>query len=275
MHLLPAVHPRDLPSGTALLRERFLLAELFQAGHLGLAYWEVDRTVVGAAVPGLASIELVAPDLLGAGDFCARREIGIINLGGPGRIEVDDRTHAMAPRDGLYVGRGTKRVVFHSDTPASPARYYLLSYPAHAAHPGRHVAYATVAAVSLGSPETCNRRTLYKYFAPGLVDTCQLTMGLTILAPGSVWNTMPPHTHLRRSEVYCYCDLPPTDAVFHFMGEPASTRHLVMRNLEVALSPSWSIHAGVGTTNYAFVWGMGGENQDFADMTPAPIATLY
>ncbi len=275
MQILPSVHPHDLPGDPAELRRRFLLGELFQSGRTELAYWEVDRTVIGGAVPTTEALDLMAPGLLGSGSFCARRELGIINLGGSGEIVVDGQSFEMAPRDGLYVGRGAEQVTFTSRAAGTPARYYLLSYPAHASYPVKHVAHANVTPVELGAPETSNRRTLYKYFAPGVVETCQLTMGLTALATGSVWNTLPPHTHLRRSEVYCYCELVDENAVIHLMGEPAATRHLVMRNLEVVVSPSWSIHAGAGTSNYAFVWGMGGENQDFADMNPAPIASLY
>lgn len=275
MQFLPSVHPQDLPGDPGELRRRFLLGDLFQPGRVELAYWEVDRTVIGGAVPTGETLLLGSPELLGAGAFCDRRELGIINLGGAGEISVDEAVYPMAARDGLYVGRGAKRVSFTSKDASNPARYYLLSYPAHTRHPVRHIEHAGVKPAELGAPETSNRRTLYKYFAPGLVETCQLTMGLTVLAPGSVWNTLPPHTHLRRSEVYCYCDLAPDQAVVHLMGEPAATRHLMMRNLQAVVSPSWSIHAGAGTSNYAFVWGMGGENQDFADMQSAPISTLY
>lgn len=274
MQIIPSVHPQDLPGDPAELRRRFHLGRLFQADSLQLAYWEVDRTVIGGAMPTAKAMELTTPPLLGTEDFCARRELGVINLGGPGEIEVDGQSHVMGPRDGLYVGRGARRVIFRSADAASPARYYLLSYPAHATYPVRHVAFAGLTALELGAPATANRRSLYKYFCPGEVDTCQLVMGVTLLATGSIWNTFPPHTHLRRSEVYCYFDLGAESAVFHFMGEPTATRHVVMRNLEAVLSPSWSIHAGAGTSNYGFVWGMGGENQEFSDMQAAPVSTL-
>lgn len=271
MKCLPASAP--LESSTAL-REQFLLTGLFTPGAVNLAYWETERTVVGGAVPLGKPIPLKAPEMLGAATFCERRELGVINLGGPGRIEVDGTSHAMGPRDGLYVGRGTKTVVFHSDAADKPARYYLLSYPAHREFPVAHIPFSRVKCEKLGGAANANQRSLYKYVAPGLVESCQLVMGFTEMAEGSVWNTMPPHTHLRRSEVYCYFNVPADHAVFHFMGQPSATRHLVIRDLEVALSPPWSIHSGVGTAAYAFVWGMGGENQDFADMQRAPISEL-
>ena len=200
--------------------------------------------------------------------------MGIINLGGAGSIEVDGVSHTMAPQDGLYIGRGADRVVFHSQNVSAPARFYLLSYPAHRDYPTRHIAFASLAGDALGTAAAANQRVLRKYIAPGLVESCQLVMGLTVLASGQVWNTMPCHTHMRRSEVYCYAGIAPDQAVFHFMGEPDATRHLVLHDLDVVISPSWSIHSGVGTASYSFVWGMGGENQEFADMDQVAIADL-
>lgn len=275
MKIISSVHPEDLSADPAELRRRFILSNLFKEGRVELAYWETDRTIIGGAAPREESLELLSPALLGEGDFCARRELGIINLGGAGSIVIDGTPHPMAPRDGLYAGRGVKTVTFSSVDAALPARFYLLSYPAHTHHPVQHVSHRDVEPLVLGAGETANERLLYKYFAPGLVDTCQLVMGVTLLAQGSVWNTFPPHTHLRRSEVYCYFDLPPDAAVFHLMGEPNATRHLVMRDLQAVMSPAWSIHAGAGTSNYGFVWGMGGENQDFTDMQSVPVDTLY
>jgi 4-deoxy-L-threo-5-hexosulose-uronate ketol-isomerase len=275
MRFLSSVHPADTAAASpAQLRERFLVSGLFVHGKVSLAYWEVDRTVVGAAVPTAEPLELPAHPELRVPFFCARRELGIINLGGAGSIEVDGQAFALAPHDGLYVGRGVQRVVFHSENAQQPARYYLLSYPAHRDCPTRHLAFAGIAGDTLGTVPGANRRILRKYIAPGLVESCQLVMGLTMMEPGGVWNTMPSHTHRRRSEVYCYAGLPDDQVVFHFMGEPTATRHLVMRSLDVVLSPSWSIHSGVGTAPYAFVWGMGGENQDFADMDAVAIRTL-
>lgn len=267
MQYLSTAHPDDIKSAnTSLLRARFLLTGLFKPGSIELAYWEVDRTVVGGAVPLATPLELQTDAGLRAATFCERRELGVINLGGAGAIEVDGARHAMATHDGIYIGRGAKGIVFHSDDAAAPAKFYLLSYPAHRPYPTKHISAAAFPAAQLGATATANQRALRKYIAPGLVESCQLVMGLTAMQPGSVWNTMPSHTHLRRSEVYCYANLPADQVVFHLMGQPQETRHLVVRDLEVALSPSWSIHSGVGTTNYVFVWGMGGENQEFADM---------
>lgn len=268
-------HPADIDRLTPTeLRERFLLPGLFRAGELKSAYWESDRTIMGGAVPTGVGLTLKTGGLVATATFLERREGGIINLGGPGRIEVGDQSVAMGPRDGYYAGRGSPDLVFHSDSADAPARFYFLSYPAHRTCESRKVSFADMKGQKLGSPAGANLRTLYKYFAPGLVETCQLVMGFTEMSEGSVWNTMPPHTHLRRSEVYCYFNVSADQAVFHFMGRPESTNHLIVRNLEAVLSPPWSIHCGVGTAAYAFVWGMGGENQEFSDMQPASVPSL-
>ena len=256
------------------LRREFLIAGLFQPGEANFHYWEVDRTVLGGIIPLATEIVLPNPAELRCASFLERREAGIINLGGPGRITADGTGHAMETLDTLYLGRGVKAVSFTSVAADKPAHYYLLSYPAHAVYPTRHIPISEAKGDRLGSRENSNERVLYKIIHPGAFPTCQLVMGFTRLETGSVWNTMPPHTHLRRSEVYLYFNLRPEQAVFHFMGEPQATRHLVVRNLEAVVSPPWSIHSGVGTGSYTFVWGMGGENQEFADMTPAPINTL-
>ncbi|MBS0661966.1 MAG: 5-dehydro-4-deoxy-D-glucuronate isomerase [Verrucomicrobia bacterium] len=256
------------------LRHEFLLSGLFEPGEISLHWWETDRTVVGGVCPVAGDLPLPNPDALRAACFFERREAGILNLGGPGVVRVDGTEHRLDTLDALYVGRGAREVVFGSRDAAKPARFYLLSYPAHAAYPTRHIVFRDVAGTRLGSREGANERTLYKLIHPGAFPTCQLVMGVTRLEPGSVWNTMPPHTHLRRSEAYLYFNLPPEQAVFHFMGHPGETRHLVVRDGEVVLSPPWSIHCGVGTSHYSFVWGMGGENQEFADMDPAPISVL-
>ena len=258
----------------AQLREEFLVPGLFVPGAASLAWWETDRTVLGGIVPTGAALDLPAPEALRCKHFLDRREAGIINLGGRGAVTADGHEYILGPLDALYLGRGVGAVTFRSADAAAPARFYLLSYPAHAVHPPRHVAAGSVEGTRLGARETCNERTLYKLIHPGAFPTCQLVMGYTRLSTGSVWNTMPPHTHLARSEVYLYFDVPPDQAVFHFMGEPTTTRHLVVRDLEAVLSPPWSVHCGTGTAAYAFVWGMGGENQEFTDMTPAPLATL-
>lgn len=256
------------------LRRQFLVSGLFQPGAIALHAWECDRTVLGAAVPLDAPLALPATPELRSTYFLERRELGIINLGGPGAVTVDGTEYPLAPCDALYVGRGSREVTFRSAAAASPARFYLLSYPAHAAYPTKRIAVADVAPLHLGTPAGANVRHLYKLIHPGTVATCQLVMGFTRLESGSIWNTMPPHTHLRRSEVYLYFDVPAGQAVFHFMGAPTATRHLVVRDLEAVLSPPWSIHCGAGTAAYAFVWGMGGENQEFTDMDPAPLAEL-
>ncbi|HEY5551617.1 MAG TPA: 5-dehydro-4-deoxy-D-glucuronate isomerase, partial [Opitutaceae bacterium] len=268
------LHATTPPEGNALLSDRYLLKGLFEPGGIHAVYWETDRTIIGGAVPTGNGLELSARGVVDTKTLCERREIGIINLGGSGRIEINGTTVAMAPRDGYYAGRGSPDMVMHSDSAAEPAKFYFLSYPAHREFESRKIAFAEVKGEKLGTPTGANMRTLYKYFAPGLVETCQLTMGFTELAEGHVWNTMPPHTHIRRSEVYCYFNVKADQAVFHFTGTPNATRHLIVRDLEAVLSPSGEIHSGVGTAAYSFVWGMGGENQEFADMQRAPVAEL-
>ena len=248
------------------LREGHLINGLFKPGEVVLSYTDVDRAIVGSAVPKREPLVLPVHKELASDFFAQRRELGLINIGGPGKVLVDGETFEVNNRDSLYIGRGSKDVQFTSDSEASPAKYYLLSYPAHARYPSALVSQADAAHLQLGSAETCNKRSIYQSIRPGIVDTCQIVMGFTQLAPGSVWNTMPPHTHRRRSEIYMYFDLDEDCNVFHFMGQPGETKSLVVRNGEAVVSPSWSIHSGVGTRNYTFVWGMGGENQEFDDM---------
>ena len=248
------------------LREGHLIDGLFKPGEVVLSYTDVDRAIVGSAVPKREPLMLPVHKELASDFFAQRRELGLINIGGPGKVLVDGETFEVNNRDSLYIGRGSKDVQFTSDSEASPAKYYLLSYPAHARYPSALVSQADAAHLQLGSAETCNKRSIYQSIRPGIVDTCQIVMGFTQLAPGSVWNTMPPHTHRRRSEIYMYFDLDEDCNVFHFMGQPGETKSLVVRNGEAVVSPSWSIHSGVGTRNYTFVWGMGGENQEFDDM---------
>lgn len=268
-------HPRIASTlSPEALRAEFLLSGLFQPGAATFRYWETDRTIVGGIVPGPTAVALPNPPEVRSAFFLERREAGVINLGGAGTMTVDGTTHVLEPLDGIYLGRGTRAVSFASRAADQPAKFYFLSYPAHATYPVKPVAFKDATPTRLGAAASANDRTIYKYFHPGAFPTCQLVMGFTRLEPGSVWNTMPPHTHLRRSEVYCYFNVPPTQAVFHFMGQPTATRHLVVRDLDAVLSPPWSIHSGVGTAAYSFVWGMGGENQEFADMDPAPIASL-
>ncbi|HLP07010.1 MAG TPA: 5-dehydro-4-deoxy-D-glucuronate isomerase [Opitutaceae bacterium] len=256
------------------LRQHYLVSGLFVPGELHLRWWETDRTIVGGIVPTGGKLALPNPAELRANFFLERREAGVINLGGAGVVSVDGTEYGLAKCDALYLGRGAKSVEFRSASAAEPAKFYFLSYPAHAAHPTRHVPFAAMTPTKLGSRENANERTIYKAIHAAAVDTCQVVMGFTRMETGSVWNTMPPHTHSRRSEVYLYFDLPADQAVFHFMGSPQATRHLVLRNFDVVLSPPWSIHCGVGTAAYTFVWGMGGENRDYADMDPAPLNAL-
>ena len=255
-------------------RETFLLEGMFKPGQIECAYVDLDRTVIGSAVPTSAPLKLETEPELRAEYFLERRELGVLNSGGKGTIEVDGVTFAMDKMDCLYVGRGSKSVVFSSADPADPAAFYLLSYPAHATHPTAMVKFADLEGMKLGAVETCNKRVIYKAIHKDGLQSCQLVMGFTLLEAGSNWNTMPPHTHMRRSEIYFYFDMDPAHRVLHLMGPPDETSHLIVANREVVVSPGWSIHAGVGTKNYAFCWGMGGENQDYADMDVATIPGL-
>ncbi len=275
MEIIPATDVRSYARmGSQELRSAFLLSDLFQPGKLCLRYWETDRAVIGGAIPTRAKLTLKTEPELAASHFCERRELGVINIGEEGTVEVDGVRFTLGNLDCLYVGRGAQRITFSSKSAAKPACFYLLSYPAHANYPTTLVRHDDIEGTAIGSGETSNGRVIYKFIHAGGIKSCQLVMGLTLLKPGSIWNTMPPHTHTRRSEVYCYFDLKESAAVFHFLGRPDETRHLVVRNRDIALSPPWSIHSGAGTDNYGFIWGMGGENQDFADMDPAPLATL-
>jgi 4-deoxy-L-threo-5-hexosulose-uronate ketol-isomerase len=259
---------------TSELREHFLVQGLFVPGALNLRMLDLDRAVVGGAVPTKSPLRLETPPELAAEYFCERRELGVLNIGGAGRVLVDGAEHAIAARDLVYVGRGSRDVSFTSDDPAKPARFYLISYPAHAQHPTARVLASEAQGGEMGSMEKANRRRIVRYIHTAGVRSAQLVMGMTALEPGSVWNTMPAHTHYRRTEIYLYFDLPAGEVVFHQLGEPNETRHLIVRDGEVALSPGWSIHAGCGTSNYAFCWAMGGENQDYADMQPVDMTTL-
>lgn len=270
-----AHHPDHVRSmDTAALRRSFLIEDLFRPGELRSVYSHVDRVITGSAVPLERPLELSASKELGVEYFLQRRELGVLNLGGAGTVRVDGRDHALGRRDGLYVGMGTKEVVFRSADPASPARFYLLSAPAHAAHPTRLVTMENARKVKLGSAQEANARTIHQIIHPAVLPTCQLVMGLTQLEAGSVWNTMPAHTHERRMEVYLYLDLPADAFVIHLMGAPGETRHLIVRNEQAVISPSWSIHSGVGTRAYSFIWGMAGENQTFDDMDGVAMADL-
>ena len=267
-------HAKTLDS--AGLRRHFLVDNIFVPGVLGLTYSQIDRIIVGGAMP-LRDELAFTPDLakqFSVSTFLERRELGAINVGGPGSVVVDGETYSMGHRDALYVGMSARDVRFRSADAASPAKFYLNSAPAHRACPTRKVTQAEAPPSTLGDTTTANRRTIYKLLVPGVVETCQLTMGMTVLEPGSVWNTFPTHTHERRMEVYFYFALPPEAAVFHFCGRPDETRHIVVRNEQAVISPSWSIHSGVGTQAYTFIWGMVGENQVFDDMDPVATRDL-
>ncbi len=251
---------------TQELRDHFVVEDLFQQGAVNLAYTNVDRAVVGGIVPLEEPLELKGGREMACTYFCERREVGIINLGGSGSIVVDGTTYAMASRECLYIRRGSRGILCASDNPAAPANYYLVSYPAHADYPTTKAALKDANHIELGSLAESNRRTIHQFIRPGFIKSCQLVMGFTELHEGSVWNSFPPHTHDRRTEVYCYFDLPPNGTVMHFLGEPDETRHVTLHEKQVVLSPAWSVPCGAGTGAYAFVWAMGGENQEFDDM---------
>ena len=256
------------------LRKNFVVEELFQAGTINLVYTNVDRAVVGGIMPATEPLELKGGREMACTFFCERREAGIINLGGAGSIVVDGTSYEMASRECLYIRRGSRGILFSSANSEKPAQFYLVSYPAHADYPTTKVGLKDANRIELGSLAESNRRTIYQYIRPGFIKSCQLVMGFTELHEGSVWNSFPPHTHNRRTEVYCYFDLPPNGTVMHFLGEPDETRHVALHEKHVVLSPAWSVHCGAGTGGYAFVWAMGGENQEFDDMDKCDLATF-
>jgi 4-deoxy-L-threo-5-hexosulose-uronate ketol-isomerase len=267
--------PKETSSmNTHELRETFLLESVIQDGALHLTYSHYDRVIVGGVKPILQTIALENPAELRANFFLERREIGIINVGGNGIVEVDDTFYELSKLDCLYIGKGVQKVFFKSVNPAQPAVFYLLSAPAHAQYPVQFLAKDNAMPTSIGAIETSNERTIYKYIHAEGIQSCQLVMGLTVLKTGSVWNTMPAHTHTRRMEAYFYFDVPESQRVFHFMGEPTETRHLVVSNYQAVLSPPWSIHSGCGTSNYSFIWGMAGENYNYTDMDMVAIGDM-
>ena len=286
MELRTAASPKDVKYYTTQrLREEFLIQNLFVADEIKLVYSHIDRIITGAATPVSKTLELTAGDELRAEYFLQRREMGVINVGGTGVITIDGKQYELAYKDGMYIGMGARDISFSSKDSSAPAKFYLNSAPAHKAYPtvlikpegepGEGIVIVKDEnKVELGSLEESNHRVICKYILPGQVESCQLVMGMTQLKPGSVWNTMPCHTHDRRMEVYLYFEMPEDAFVMHYMGEPDETRHIIMRNEEAVISPSWSIHAGSGSQAYTFIWGMVGENQAFDDMDAVAMKDL-
>ena len=261
---------------TEQLRNEFLVESVFVPGKITMLYSDVDRAIIGGAMPIDSPVELLASKKeMSADYFCERREVGILNIGGSGSITVDGKIYQMELKDVLYIGKGVNKVTFTSHKKETPSLFYFISYPAHTAYPTAHAKFSQAEPQKLGSEKDSNKRTIYKYIHPNGIKSCKLVMGMTELDEGSIWNTMPSHTHLRRTEVYMYFNLKPDAIVFHMMGEPNETRHLVIRNQQAVISPSWSIHSGAGTSNYSFCWAMGGENQEFADMDVIPMNGLF
>ncbi|HEY9010745.1 MAG TPA: 5-dehydro-4-deoxy-D-glucuronate isomerase [Devosia sp.] len=261
--------------GTDELRMNFLIEELFTPGRIRLTYTHYDRMIVGGAMPVQAPLPLETIKPTGTRTFLERREMMVVNIGGPGRIEADGQPFDAGTRDMVYLGMGLDAVSFASADAANPAKFYLLSAPAHQAYPSMLLKIDNAKRLDLGAAETCNKRSIFQFIHPeSPAKTCQLVVGLTTFAPGSVWNTMPCHIHDRRMEAYLYFDLPETARVFHMMGEPSETRHLVVANEQAILSPGWSIHSGVGTASYTFIWAMAGDNVDYTDIDPVAIGDL-
>ena len=266
-----ASHPADAKSyDTKRIREEYLVERVFVKDEINLVYTMYDRLIVGGAFPVTKPLALETIDPLKAPNFLHRREIGIINVGGAGKVKAGNEEYALDFKEALYVGCGEHEVVFSSDDAAQPAKFYLNSSPAHKSFPTRKVTKADAVALQLGSLETSNARCINRMLVREVIETCQLQMGMTELQPGSVWNTMPAHTHSRRMEAYFYFEVPQGQAICHFMGQPDETRHIWMKNEQAVISPVWSIHSAAGTNNYTFIWGMAGENLDYNDMDMVP-----
>lgn len=259
---------------TARIRKEFLASELMNSNEINMVYSFNDRLIIGGAVPFSSQLELTAIDILKSKHFLDRRELGIINVGGPGIVIADENTYNLNYKDALYLGMGNKKLYFKSVNQDAPARFYFNSAPAHKKFPDKLVTLADAEVVELGSKENANARKINKLLVNTVVETCQLQMGMTELKTGSVWNTMPPHIHNRRMEAYFYFEIPPDHAICHFMGEPSETRHIWMKNEEAVISPPWSIHSAAGTSNYCFIWGMAGENMDYGDMDAVKLTEI-
>ncbi len=259
---------------TEEIRKNFLVDNMFVANEVTSVYSLVDRAIIGSAIPVEKALPLKAGEETATDYFTERREIGIINIGAEGIIKINDKRHQMDHKDMLYVGKGNNTIEFSSVDSVNPAKFYFVSYPAHAEYPTVKVAKKDTEVIELGDAQHSSKRTIYKYIYPEAVKTCQLVMGINELGPNSTWNTMPGHTHFRRSEIYMYCELGDNEILFHFMGKPEQTRHIVVREGQAVISPGWSIHAGAGTKNYTFVWAMGGENQTFTDMQTFGMDTI-
>jgi len=262
-----AYHPEDFKTyDTQRIRKEFLMEKVMDSGNIRLVYSAIERYIVGGALPVDEPLKLEAIDPLKAEYFCYRREVGVINVGGTGTITVDGTDYKMKFKEALYIGKGSENITFASDDPKNPAKFYINSAPAHKEYPVKHITLADANVLHKGSLETSNERTINQLIINEVVDTCQLQMGMTELKPGSIWNTMPPHRHSRRNEVYFYFNLPEDQTICHFMGEPDNTRHIWMHNEQAVISPNWSLHSAAGTANYIFIWGMAGENLDYTDM---------
>ena len=270
-----ANNPKDSKRyDTEELRENYLVQDIFKDDEIELVYSHVDRIIFGGIKPVYKELKLKAGKEMGVDYFLERRELGIINIGGKAIVTIDGAEYELKEKDGLYVGKGNKEVSFKSVDRENPAKLYINSVPAHKEYETVKIDIEKANPVRLGDNKTLNKRTIYQYVHPNVCESCQLLMGLTMLEPGNAWNTMPCHTHERRMEVYFYFDMEEDTRVFHLMGEPKETRHLVVKDEECVISPSWSIHAGVGTSNYTFIWGMCGENKTFDDMDNIPMDVL-
>lgn len=275
-NILEPVHPDHAKTmDTQTLRDNFLVSELFNENKLNITYSYYDRMIVGGCMPTTEMVELPDGSAIGGGHFLDRREMGIINIGAAGTVTLDGEEYNLAKSEALYVGAGVKQVEFRSDDSATPAKFYINSAPAHRSLPAKKITEDMAKPKPMGSSDECNERTIFQYMVPDVVETCQLVMGLTRLNPGSIWNTFPCHTHARRMEAYFYFDIDDENAIFHMMGRPEETRHIVVRNDQAIFAPSWSIHCGVARKSYSFIWGMAGENQTFDDMDHLAVSDIY